>query len=296
MMPGAAWARGHNLGVPQPAHRARGRPAATKTADTRKRIIGAAREVFSERGYDAATFQEISTRVDLTRPAINHYFHNKRVLYREVLDQTNEAAVAASIRRAQLETTLMERLSAFIRATIQADSENPSAAACLVSAVLESQRHPGLSRVEHDSLRRRSGQFRTERTKLRQPDHPAHQMRSLGKGLPQRVDNPLAILRCKPFPEFVLRIVAGEQAHDTIRDDFVDICGYPSISLGIEAPAFSVHRRIDPQRSRRAFASHAVTLSSPTDTDRAHRVPDSRARRIWRDLVRARRRDGLCAR
>jgi len=64
--------------------------------------------------------------------------------------------------------------------------------------------------------------------------------------------------------------------------------------VGIEAPAFvGVHRRIDPQRGRRALASHAVTLSSPTDTYRAHRVPDrraGRARRIWRDLVRARRR------
>lgn len=51
--------------------------------------------------------------------------------------------------------------------------------------------------------------------------------------------------------------------------------------VGIEAPAFvGVHRNIDPQRSRRALASHAVTLSSPTDTYRAHRVPDRRARRI----------------
>ena len=61
--------------------------------------------------------------------------------------------------------------------------------------------------------------------------------------------------------------------------------------VGIEASAFvGVHRRIDPQRSRRAFASHAVTLSSPTDTYRARRVADRHVRRIWRDLVRARRR------
>ena len=39
--------------------------------------------------------------------------------------------------------------------------------------------------------------------------------------------------------------------------------------IGVEAPAFlGVHHGIDPQRGRRAFASHAVTLSSPTDTDR----------------------------
>jgi len=33
--------------------------------------VRAAREVFSELGYDAATFQAIAIRADLTRPAIN---------------------------------------------------------------------------------------------------------------------------------------------------------------------------------------------------------------------------------
>ena len=52
----------------QPASRGPGRPPAAKAAETRKRILRAAREVFSERGYDAATFQAIAIRADLTRP------------------------------------------------------------------------------------------------------------------------------------------------------------------------------------------------------------------------------------
>jgi TetR/AcrR family transcriptional regulator, repressor for uid operon len=43
--------------------------------------VRAAREVFSERGYDGAIFQEIAVRVDVTRTAINHYFPSKRLLY-----------------------------------------------------------------------------------------------------------------------------------------------------------------------------------------------------------------------
>src|SRR5271163_2169425 len=75
-------------------------------------------------------------------------------------------------------------------------------------------------------------------------------------------------------------------------DEKIAILGHRALhNVGIEAPAFvGVHRRIDPQRSRRALASHAVTLSSPTDTYRARRVADRHVRRIWRDLVRARRR------
>ncbi len=113
----------------------------------------AAREVFSERGYDAATFQAIAIRADLTRPAINHYFSNKRALYREVAMETNELVVAASIRRAQRETTLIGRVSAFIDAATQADIENRTAAAFLITVALESQRHPELSHEEADSIR-----------------------------------------------------------------------------------------------------------------------------------------------
>jgi AcrR family transcriptional regulator len=81
----------------------------------------AAREVFSELGYDAATFQAIAVRADLTRPAINHYFSSKRVLYREVVEQANEMVVRSGIARARSETTLLGRLSAFIEAAVQAD-------------------------------------------------------------------------------------------------------------------------------------------------------------------------------
>lgn len=135
------------------ASRGPGRPPAAKAAETRERIIGAAREVFSELGYDAATFQAIAIRAGLTRPAINHYFASKRVLWAQVVEQTDALVVSAGQARAKAETNLLNRLSAFFTAAIQADSEDRSAAAFLVTSVLESQRHPELSGDEHDSLR-----------------------------------------------------------------------------------------------------------------------------------------------
>jgi TetR/AcrR family transcriptional regulator, repressor for uid operon len=107
--------------------------------------------VFSERGYDAATFQAIAIRADLTRPAINHYFANKRVLYWQVLDETNSAVVAASVQRARGEATLTGQVSAFIQGAIESEVENPTAAAFLITATLESQRHPELRRPGTDS-------------------------------------------------------------------------------------------------------------------------------------------------
>jgi AcrR family transcriptional regulator len=138
--------------MPHTASRGPGRPPAAKAAETRERIVRAAREVFSELGYDAATFQAIAIRADLTRPAINHYFASKRLLYKEVVEQTNAMVVSAGMAKAQGQTSLLGRLSAFFSAAMQADSEDRSAAAFLVTSVLESQRHPELGQDEHDSL------------------------------------------------------------------------------------------------------------------------------------------------
>ncbi len=115
--------------------------------------MDAARLVFSERGYDGATFQAIAARADLTRPAINHYFSSKRALYREVLDATNISVLGAGIRQAEGETTLMGRLTTFISTAVSANSENPAGSALIITGVLESQRHPELTGMENDSVR-----------------------------------------------------------------------------------------------------------------------------------------------
>jgi TetR/AcrR family transcriptional regulator, repressor for uid operon len=61
--------------------------------------------------------------------------------------------VMTGIDRARRETTLMGRMAAFIAVAMEADTQNPSTAAFLATAVLESQRHPELRRAENDSVR-----------------------------------------------------------------------------------------------------------------------------------------------
>jgi hypothetical protein len=70
-----------------------------------------------------------------------------------VVNQTNQLVVAAGIERAERETTLTGRLTAFISAAVRANSETPSASAFLVTTVLESQRHPELSATQNDAVR-----------------------------------------------------------------------------------------------------------------------------------------------
>ena len=129
-----------------------GRPPAAKSAETRGRILRAAREVFSELGYDGATFQEIALRAGLTRPAINHYFPSKLTLYRHVVEQTNEAVMGPAIEAAREETTFDGRMNAFVRSAVGAQNRDPSVAAFLVTSVMEGQRHPQLNKDGNGAL------------------------------------------------------------------------------------------------------------------------------------------------
>jgi AcrR family transcriptional regulator len=108
--------------------------------------------VFSELGYDAATFQEIALRADLTRPAINHYFPSKRALYRHVVEQTNAMLIDAGVAQARLRDTFAGRIEAFVTAALAGHDRDRSAAAFLMTSVQESQRHPDLRHDEHDTL------------------------------------------------------------------------------------------------------------------------------------------------
>lgn len=134
------------------ARRGPGRPPAAKSAETRGRILRTAREVFAEVGYDAATFQEIAVRADLTRPAINHYFPSKRVLYRQVVGDAVALVIDVGAQAATQETTFTGRLQAFLRAARTAHEDEQSLAGFLMTSVLDSQRHPELGGDDHDAL------------------------------------------------------------------------------------------------------------------------------------------------
>ncbi|MFE3056913.1 TetR/AcrR family transcriptional regulator [Nocardia sp. NPDC059239] len=122
--------------------RGRGRPAMTAGADTRQRILHAARAVFSEVGYQSATFREIAARADLTRPAVNHYFRDKTELYTALFEATRDEVVAAGIDQASEQPTLAARISSFLATAVHADSSDRSYAQFISSSLLDSVRHP----------------------------------------------------------------------------------------------------------------------------------------------------------
>lgn len=121
--------------------RRRGRPPASDSAVTRERIVRAARKVFADAGFGAATFQAIAAEIGLTRPAINNYFPNKAVLYAEVVDRVSSAVLDA-IRTASSAPTLADQVTEFLRMTVRGDENEPALVAFLVHAALEASHLP----------------------------------------------------------------------------------------------------------------------------------------------------------
>lgn len=103
----------------------------------------AASGVFAESGYHAATFQAVANRANLTRPAINHYFASKQLLYQAVLNR-NESILESAAAQARTESSLIGRLSSVIYAFAQLGEADRTAAAFAVTAVLDAQHDPEL--------------------------------------------------------------------------------------------------------------------------------------------------------
>lgn len=131
-------------GRPAGTARRRGRPPLSDGPSTEQRILQAAREVFSEAGYEKTTFREIAERAGLTRPAVNHYFRNKEALYGALFESTRVSVVTAGLANAALKDTLAARLEAFLEAAAQVDSQDRSYARFIAASLLDAFRHPEL--------------------------------------------------------------------------------------------------------------------------------------------------------
>lgn len=123
--------------------RRRGRPPGSDSGETRDRILHAAREVFSAKGYAAATHAEIAEEAGVTRPAINHYYRSKPDLYRAVFESIHDSVVAPSIKQAsETPGPLQVRLAAFLTQSATVHAQDPSYALFIATSIVDAYRHP----------------------------------------------------------------------------------------------------------------------------------------------------------
>jgi AcrR family transcriptional regulator len=128
---------------PLAGSRGRGRPIGADSAETRARILRAAREVINERGYEAANFQAIASRAGLSRPTMHYYFHIREEIY-DCLIAEAYSIVADCIAQAKRQDTLLNKLSTFVTAADRSGFADQSMLRFVITARLESHRSPSL--------------------------------------------------------------------------------------------------------------------------------------------------------
>jgi AcrR family transcriptional regulator len=131
--------------------RRRGRPVNSDSIETRNRILRASRQVISERGYHAATFQAIAAVAGLSRPTLHYYFSSREEIYSQLVAQVS-AAVADALTFARGHDTLAAQFLALVTALHDTDVLDRSHLAFLVSATLESTRNSGLQAPADNAL------------------------------------------------------------------------------------------------------------------------------------------------
>lgn len=95
-----------------PVVRKRGRPVGADSEQTRMMIMRAARDIIAERGYQAATFQQIAQRAGVSRPTLHYYFATREDLYDKLLSDICER-MANCATTALTGTSLVAQLAAF---------------------------------------------------------------------------------------------------------------------------------------------------------------------------------------
>lgn len=71
-----------------------GRRRAEMVEETRAKLISAARKAFAEKGYSAASMDDLTAEAGLTRGALYHNFGDKKGLLQAVVDQIDAEMVA----------------------------------------------------------------------------------------------------------------------------------------------------------------------------------------------------------
>src|SRR5262245_14238299 len=122
-----------------------GRPVAAESAETRARILRAAREHFAAGGYRRASNQAIAAAAGVTSTALYHYFASKADLFVAAHDAALEVLLEAYRAATARSEEPVGRLCALVEANALLNRAHPGLAEFLAVAPLEARRHPELA-------------------------------------------------------------------------------------------------------------------------------------------------------
>jgi AcrR family transcriptional regulator len=93
--------------------------------ETTRRLLDAARRMFSEKGYENVSVTEIARAAGVSHGMIHAYFHSKAGLLYEIIAEGNEDQIRASEAAVEFPGSFLERLDALVAVWAQSDLADP---------------------------------------------------------------------------------------------------------------------------------------------------------------------------
>lgn len=132
-----------------------GRPPDTDPAETRRRIVDAARHEFARRGYVAATNRAIAALSGVTTGAVYHHYNSKATLYRAVHADAHDRVYERFTNSGRGLTSFIEKFDAVLDMAAEINESDPSLAAFIGAARVDRRRHRELAvAIPDDRIRR----------------------------------------------------------------------------------------------------------------------------------------------
>jgi len=123
-----------------------GRPPSSSSAETRGRIVEAARRCFAEHGYEATTNRMLAGEVGITTGAIYHYFDSKLDIYKAVLDQVQQQVYGCFTAAERGSDSFVGKLEAVYEVAHELNRSDATLARFLGASRIDRLRDPGLAR------------------------------------------------------------------------------------------------------------------------------------------------------
>lgn len=119
-----------------------GRPPASDSGDTRRRILDIARAAFAAGGYDASTNRELAADAGITAGALYHYFGSKLDLYVAVHDDMQARIYDLFAEAAAATPYFVGKFEAILDTAHVMNKQDPTLAAFLGAVRADMRRHP----------------------------------------------------------------------------------------------------------------------------------------------------------
>jgi AcrR family transcriptional regulator len=133
-----------------------GRPPDTDPAETRRRIVDAARHEFSLRGYGAATNRAIAAMSGVTTGAVYHHYSSKAELYCAVHADAHDRVYSRFAATSRLSASFIDMFDGVLDVAAEMNEDDPSLAAFIGAARVDRRRHRELAVVIPDDRIRRA--------------------------------------------------------------------------------------------------------------------------------------------